>query len=155
MGDGRQSWRGRLEALAHVRTSGGRARRSLLLLVAAVVSAGVLVPAVAGADTSTSGAAYSSSVRYWADLSPLANGGVLVDTAIATGGVPTEGEELVGLGSSGAVDWSTPYQNQDTIAPPPVSDAAGNRAGTVTRETTRRSGTKILKQRRFQMRSGG
>jgi hypothetical protein len=56
----------------------------------------------------------------------LANGGVLVDTAIATGGVPTGGDELVGLGSSGTVDWSTSYQNQDTISPPPVSDAAGN-----------------------------
>jgi lysophospholipase L1-like esterase len=61
-----------------------------------------------------------------ADLSPLAAGGVVANTAIATGGVPTGGDELVGLDSSGGVDWTVPYQDQDYITPQPISDASGN-----------------------------
>jgi hypothetical protein len=66
-------------------------------------------------------------VRYMADLSPLANGGVVANTAQAAGGVPSGGDELVGLDADGGVDWSVPYQDQDTIWPAaPVSDASGN-----------------------------
>jgi hypothetical protein len=61
-----------------------------------------------------------------ADLSPLANGGVIANTAVATGGVPSGGDELVGLNADGSVDWNVPYQDQDVISPGPISDASGN-----------------------------
>jgi hypothetical protein len=80
---------------------------------------------VAAADTA-SGSASSTTVRYMADLSPLANGGVVANTAMSAGGVPTGGDELAGLDSNGGVDWSVPYQDQDTISPGPISDASGN-----------------------------
>jgi outer membrane protein assembly factor BamB len=113
------------------RPEGARQRVDRLRLVVVVVaaltafSAAVLIPTTAVAETATGSS--SASVRYVADLSPLANGGVLANTAIGGGGVPTGGgDALVALNNGGDVDWNVPYEDQDQIWQAPVSDAAGN-----------------------------
>src|SRR5687767_10636157 len=57
----------------------------VVMSAVAALSATVITPTTAVADTAT-GSASSASVRYIADLSPLANGGVLANTAIGAGG---------------------------------------------------------------------
>jgi len=96
-----------------------------VLSVVVAFSGAFLTPLAAIADT-TSGSANSTPVRYQAYLSPLANGGVVANTALSTGGVPTGGDELVRLDSEGAVDWTMPYQDNDIIRPAPSWDASGD-----------------------------
>jgi hypothetical protein len=74
----------------------------------------------------TGGSLSSTPVRYYADLSPTPDGGVIADTAIAGGGVPTGGDALLGIDATGAATWRVPYQDQDLIFPRPVVDAAGS-----------------------------
>jgi hypothetical protein len=79
-------------------------------------------------SSSASAASPTSSVGLRADglLTPLPDGSVIADTAVAGGGVPTGGSALQGIAPDGTASWNVPYQDQEIILPRPVADSAGN-----------------------------
>jgi hypothetical protein len=87
------------------------------------IVASMLSPKLAGAETTAleTGASWSAPMRYHALLAPMPDGGVLVNTAIAVGGVPTGGgAALTDLGPTGSVRDQVPYTDQEIIDDRPV-----------------------------------
>ena len=104
-------------------------RRSVRVWVGGFLSVGLLAaPSVATAEPSPfgNGSTWSVPLRYSAQLTPELSGGVIANTAFASGGVPPEGDTLVGITASGNVDWRVPYHHQDIVSTAPVVDNAGN-----------------------------
>lgn len=92
--------------------------RAWLLAVLSCVLVGLgLTPSMAQAATNPfgDGSAWSVPVRYMSMLAAQPNGGVIADTAIASGGVPSGGDALVGIDASGNTSWAVPYQDQSLI----------------------------------------
>ncbi len=109
-------------------TRSRRSTGSLTVVLLCTLVFSMLVPGVAAAAPSPfgNGAAWSVPVRHFAALSPQPNGGVIANTAISNGGVPSGGDALVGINATGTASWNVGYQDQDYIGPGPVVDASGN-----------------------------
>ncbi len=109
-------------------TRSRRSTGSLTVVLLCTLVLSMLVPGIATAAPSPfgNGAAWSVPVRHWAALAPQPNGGVVVNTAISSGGVPSGGDAVVGINATGTASWNVGYQDQDYIGPGPVVDASGN-----------------------------
>jgi hypothetical protein len=92
------------------------------MAISALFGGGIIFAPV-GSATAT--VAPPIALRYFAAPVTFPDGSLLADTAIAGGGTPTGGATLQGVATDGTASWNVPYQDQETVWPPPVADNAG------------------------------
>jgi len=92
---------------------------TLAWAVLVVISGVVIMPGVASAAPNPFGApsSWSVPVSRTAEVVPQADGGVIANTSITTGGVASGGGNLVGITGGGDVQWKVPYVDQEYIDP--------------------------------------
>jgi hypothetical protein len=109
------------------RRSGSQTPWRLAVVVLILATTAVLVPdSPATAEPTEADPTWSVPLRYYGIPTPRPDGGVIVNTATAVGGVPSGGDSLVGIDSTGEVGWRVPYIDQEVISDPVVVDNQGH-----------------------------